>query len=242
MLNVVKDAFGIYRQYFSRILLVGITVGLPVMLAFSFAVQYTSLPFNILSIPLWPNLIHLFFMLICYTFIQIPYISMAIQWDEDDEITLRRAYGDTLKHMFPVYIYSLVYAISVMAGMFLLLIPGLVFLILWLPVPYAVIVENEGWRKGIEHAVAFSKANFWKISGLMLLFAIADIFGSVVVYLAAAILTNMVLMVTLSLMFVNILLLPLFIFTVTLMYIDWIRQKEDEKSTVRDPLSQLRLN
>lgn len=96
-------------------------------LAFSFAVQYTSLPFNILSIPLWPNLIHLFFMLICYTFIQIPYISMAIQWDEDDEITLRRAYGDTLKHMFPVYIYSLVYAISVMAGMFLLLIPGLVF-------------------------------------------------------------------------------------------------------------------
>lgn len=164
-LFVVKDAFGIYRQYFSRILLVGITVGLPVTLAFSFAVQYTSLPFNILNIPLWPNLIHLFFMLICYTFIQIPYISIATQWDEEDEITLRRAYGDTLKYMFSVYIYSLVYAISVMAGMFLLLIPGLIFL--RLPVPYAVIVENEGWRKGVKHAFAFSKEDFWKISRLM---------------------------------------------------------------------------
>lgn len=218
---MIKNAFNLYRYHFWRIVFIGLIIVLPVQFLFSFFVNYTSFPFQTFGLPIWTNLIQIFFLLMSLCLIQLPYISISIQDNRFDEVSLKKVLGDTITYMFPVYLISIIYALLAVVGTILFVVPGIVAIILFIGLSQAAIIEDQTGFKGMKRAFLFGKNRFMAVFGLVFAFAIVDFFISGFGYTVAAQVTNSILMANITLMVLNMFVLPLFIFMMTSLYIQW---------------------
>lgn len=222
----LKQGFQLYKENFRWVLLIGITIIFPIQVIFSFLTNYMAFPFEAVQVPLWPQMIQSLFMLMAVFLIHPAFISIVVQDERFDEVRIGKVYADAVQYMFPVYIIGIAYSCVVMAGLLLFIIPGLILLIGFLAIPYAAVIEDLTWWRGIKRTAAFGRAYFFKILVVLLGFALIDFILSAIAYLLAYFLTTLIVGINIAFMIVNILLLPLFIFTMAYLYLDWKRKSE----------------
>ncbi|SDC87107.1 hypothetical protein SAMN04488112_11979 [Melghirimyces thermohalophilus] len=90
----VRDALRLFRENVWQVFLVILLFVVPIQMVYTLAVNYTTLPFQVLGIPLWPALIKSFFMFIALFLIQLPFISMALQYARNEDIRLGKTLAD----------------------------------------------------------------------------------------------------------------------------------------------------
>lgn len=221
MFLLIKDACLLYKRNFLRILLVGLTVILPIQVIYTIVVNYVSLPFVFLNIPLWPTIFQSVFMLMSIFMILIPLVSIVIQETRTNKVKIGKIYLDMLRYAFFIYMVSIPISIFTTAGFLLLIIPGLALLIFTMGIPFIKIAEDAPVKTVLKKSFSFGKENFIYICGLLILFAAVDfIFAYLFTYLAI-VLTGQMAVTNWALMLLNMFVLPLFVFTLSKLYLDW---------------------
>lgn len=230
-MKAVKNAFRLYKENFKYILLISVSIVIPILLGYTFIVNYVTIPFMFFGIPLWPQLLQSFFMLIALFMMHPSFVSMVSQDNRFKEVKLGEVYADTLQYMFPVYIAGILYAFGVTVGMFFLVLPGIFLLLVFLAVPHTIVIDDLIWWKGIKQSFKFGINRFFPLLGIFLLFALVDTILSSLVLFASTLITKYLIVSNFALMIFNSLTIPLFIFTVGYIYLGW---KEELRGTKGD--------
>jgi hypothetical protein len=220
-----RECLDLYKSNLGKIFLISITVVFPAVFLYAFVVNYLTFPLDVFFIPVLPHIINLFFTVICFMFIQIPFANMALQYARTGEVKTSKVYGDLLRYGFSIYVVSILFAFLITLGSMLFLLPGLILLILFQSVVVTAVVDDKtGWQ-GVKQSFAFGKAHFFKLLGWMLLFVLGDFIVSFILSFIAIATTNLTLIANLALAISTALTLSLFVFAVTYQYLDWIQDE-----------------
>jgi hypothetical protein len=96
--------------------------------------------------------------------------------------------GDILEHglplLGPVLLVILLYTLSVMVGLVLLVIPGLILFVRLLFGPSTVVVEGARGRAALRRSWALTRGNSWRVAGI---FLVAGLMAAVISAVVAAI-------------------------------------------------------
>ena len=210
------------KKKFLVICLLAVTVIIPFDFLLMFAANYVNMPLQVFSVPIWPVLVKIFFSIVAYSIMQLPFISMALQYFQSGQLQISRVYGDTLTYGFPVYLISIVCAALIALGSLLFLIPGMILLIWLLGVPYAAVIDDMRWWRGLKQSFHFGNARFFQLVGFLVVFILIDFGISYAVSFGIIYFFKSLAVLNLSLMVLNALLLPVFSFIVTHHYLEWI--------------------
>lgn len=127
----------------------------------------------------------------------------------------------TLEKLFPVYIMSVIYAFFVMTGLFFLIIPGLIIMILFYLFPYVSAVEGlSGWQ-GFKRSLEVGKSNFFKLMGVVLLFAVIEWIFEFGALLGSVFITTHFFTIALVQIGLNTLFIPFYTFVISGYFLDW---------------------
>lgn len=221
MFEYLKGSLNLYKNNFFRVLLIGFTIILPIQVIYTIVVNYISMPFFYFNIPIWPIIFQSLFMLMSLFIMLIPMVSIVVQGTRSERIKLGKVYGDTIRYAFFVYAVSIPVSIITTVGLFLLIVPGIFCLIFFIGIPLAKVIEDAPFLTIIKRSFAFGKENFLMICSFLLLFATVDFIGSFLLSFLALIVTGQMAVMNWMLMLFNTFLLPLFIFIISKVYLDW---------------------
>lgn len=221
-MTLIKESAVLYKEKFFVICLLAITILFPFDFLITFAANYVNLPLQVFVVPLWPILVKIFFSVVAYFVMQLPFISMALQYFQTGQLQVSRVYGDTLTYGFPVYVVSILCAVLIAFGSILFLLPGLVFLIWFLGVPYAAVIDDMRWWRGLKQSFRFGNSRFFQLIGFLIVFMLVDFGISYAISFGVIYFFNSLAVLNLFLMIINALLLPFFSFMMTYQYLDWI--------------------
>lgn len=228
MLSALKKSLRLYKTHIGKILVIGLSIILPVQIIYTLVVNFLTLPFFYFGIPLWPDIFQGLFMIMGLYFIQLPLISLAIQSWRSDEVKLSKVYGDTLEAGFFVYLASIPYAIFTTLGMFLFVLPGIVLLILFMGVPFIKLAQKGTAASVFRQAFRFGKDHFFSILGILFIFALVDFALSYGISAVVFVYIGQIAALNWTLMIINMLLLPLFVFTISYLYAEWSGEREEQ--------------
>lgn len=221
MLGSISEAFTLYRRNFLRILLIGLLIVIPVQVIYTIVVNYVSMPFLLLNIPLWPTILQSIFMLMALFVMIIPMISLAVRSERQEKATIGKLFADFLKYAFFVYLASIPIAVITTAGFLVFIIPGILSLIFLMGIPFVKVIENDSISMTIKKSFSFGKENFVPIFGLLLTFAVIDFIGTYIFSFLAIVLFGQMAAVNWAMIIFNMFLLPLFVLSLAKLYFSW---------------------
>lgn len=231
MLVYVKEACTLYKQQFLRLLLIGVTVILPIQVIYTFTINYIAGPFKLFGIPLWTSFFQSVFMLMSIFIMILPIISIVVQDTRQEKVKIGSIYGDFIKNAFFIYMISIPFAIVTTLGFLLFIIPGIFLLVLFMGIPFVKAIDDDPFKVVIKQAYLFGKQNFMLLSGLLITFAIVDFVLSYLFSFIAIVFTEQMAIVNWTLLLINMFLIPLYIITVTKIYLSWNGEADSIKET-----------
>ncbi|OYD06142.1 hypothetical protein [Paludifilum halophilum] len=218
----LKEALRYYKEHILRILLIGFTIVLPVQFVLIVAANYFYLTYGLMDLLFLADLINGIFTLMAVSLISVPYIQMAKSSFLDEGVTVGKIFDSLMRYMFPVYVISILYAFGVAFGMFLFIIPGILFAVWFYAFPYAAVLEDETWFKGLKRAWEFGKSHFASLFLLLVISGLIEWLIRMISMLTTNLLTESYLIIVLVNTLTSILYLPVIYFIVTIKYLNWI--------------------
>ncbi|MCM3719801.1 hypothetical protein [Fictibacillus phosphorivorans] len=224
MTGILLNSFKVYKDNFKKILILGISIILPIQLLFTFATNLVALPFAIFGFSLWETMVQVFFTVITFFLIQLPFTNLFELDFKDEEYKLKDIYIKTLQRGYMVYILSLLSAVLIIAGLLFFILPGVLLMILLIAIPQAIVLENKLWWNSVKRSMKFAKQNFWKLLGVILLFTVMDLVVSFIAYFLTALTSNLFIVLNSFIIVGNAIILPYFIFMLSTLYKNWISE------------------
>ncbi|GAA5345783.1 hypothetical protein [Planifilum fimeticola] len=137
---MLRDVFSIYLLHIGKILLIGITMVLPLLLVHTAASAVFAF---YVDDSVYANMFSFFFYVIVLWLIQVPYIHLFKQETSGEEVRLIEMYRVFFQCFFPVLLVGIGYGLLVVLGLTLLIIPGLIFFLMWFLYPYSLVYNPE---------------------------------------------------------------------------------------------------
>ncbi|WP_053364889.1 hypothetical protein [Bacillus sp. FJAT-27245] len=227
MFLALKKAAALYRLYFSKVFWAILLFALPIQLTNTFFVNYVSAPFQLFGNQLWTSIIQVMFIFIALPLIEIPFISILKQDEEEDDVSFRKIVDDFFSKAHRIYVAGLLAAIGIAAGLVFFLIPGIILAFFLLAFTQILFLrERRPWRAA-KRTVKFTRESFGKILLLLLLFILVDSILSSTVFFLSAGLTSSFFIINMALLIINSFIMPLFIFSLTYLYVDWELERNE---------------
>jgi len=118
------------------------------------------------------------FLLIQYLVVT-PFLTAAVARASADlylnrPVTVPDVYRAALKRFWPILGALLLLALSVAGGFFLLIVPGIIFLVRLVLAPVPVMLEGAGPGRALSRSWQLSQGNFWRMVGLGLLITVLE--------------------------------------------------------------------
>lgn len=225
---LIRETWLIYRENILKILLVGMTMMFPIQWAYLIISNFFYVYFWSQGVIFWGQLFHALLILVTLSLVQLPFIQLALQDMEEAETTLGRVFGSFLQHAFPVYLTSLVYVLLVTVGVFILVIPGLIVMVLFYLFPYAVVIEGKKGLQSLTRAFQLAKSHFFTLSGILIGFGIIEWLITEALLFVIFQFTTRYLVAALFQMFLNMLFIPFLVFVLTIKYTEWSTQRQKD--------------
>jgi uncharacterized membrane protein len=84
----------------------------------------------------------------------------------------RASFGECIaaavRVLLPLIGAGLIFAVAIMIGMFLLVVPGIIIMLMWSVAGPAIVVEHDGVMRALSRSAELTKGFRWKILGLFL--------------------------------------------------------------------------
>ncbi|WP_059174260.1 hypothetical protein [Bacillus sp. FJAT-27445] len=227
MYSALKKAAGLYRLYFSKVFWSILLFALPIQILNTFFVNYVSAPFQLFGNQLWTSIIQVLFIFIALPLLEIPFISILKQDAEDDDVSFGKVLDDFFAKAPKIYVAGALAAIAIAAGLILFLIPGIILAFFLLAFTQVLFLrEGRPWR-AVKRTMKFTRESFGKILVLLLLFILVDFILSSTVFFLSVGLASSFFIINLALLFMNSFIMPLFIFSLTYLYVDWEMERNE---------------
>lgn len=231
----IKEAWSLYMDHFLTILLICCTIVFPLQIAsFTFSSNNFLLFGSNWGAVVSGTIIQLFILNI----MQIPFISLASKVCTYQEFKIKGIYSKFVMMLVPVCIMNVYYIISVLGGTVLFVIPGIFMVILAFIFPYVSIIEDENGMDLFKRTYRIGRSGFIDMIVIMFIFLCLNLLvwslssnGILWFNLETNFITFILLRLT-----INGLILPFFIFVVTLNYFDWQEDAETDmkRSVIRE--------
>lgn len=232
--NAIKSSLITYRIYFKEVVLIGFLFTLPLQVAFTFFINYVTAPFQFFGNQLWTSLIQLFFILILFPMIQLPYISLVKYDMLEDGVSLSTVFNDFFKNSFHVYLLSIICSVLSTIGLIFFIIPGLILMLFFLCLPQAVLINNKKWFGALKRSMQLGRKKVLSLSALIVMFLFIDSLISGLLFFLGVGLTNSFFIVNIILLIVNTFLIPIFIFAISYIYISREIEKKGDHLFIKE--------
>lgn len=220
-MEIIRESLEIYKNNFTKILLITLFFTVPIGLLYTFLMHYVEEPLAVFLVPVWPTLIKIFFGVLTFSLVQIPFIALVLNDSRSGMVSFRRIWSPLLEHGYSIYFLSVVAALFISLGSLLFIIPGIIFLVFTLGIAQAALIDKMVWFKGIKQSFLFAKQHFFRLMLLLVVFAIIDFLVSYTISFGFMLLSNSFFILNLILIFFSGLIMPLFIIIISLLYMDW---------------------
>ncbi|MBA4496402.1 hypothetical protein ACFO25_00640 [Paenactinomyces guangxiensis] len=217
-MNFIKNSLIIYQENWLKIILLGLFMVIPVQLINLFLSNYFLNLFDIYGIPVYGFFFILFFNVISLCLVQIPFICLSYEDIVNRTVKLSRVIVRTLEYSFPIYVLALIYALLVVVGSAMLLIPGILILIVLFLFPYVVIFKEKLWWSGFKEAFHFGKRHFLRIFAFIMIIQVIELAAASLAYFGTEMLAPWFLAHAFVQILINTLILPILVFTLSSYY------------------------
>ncbi|GAB3047744.1 YciC family protein [Virgibacillus ainsalahensis] len=235
--NPLRYTWKLYTGKFEKIFVLMLITTLPLLMLHSFVTNYVyTITPSFDPVYSFADIYYALLTILFYVFAQIPYIRFVYNEFKGHDHSLRNAIYQFLVSGFTIFLFSAIISIVSAIGFMFLVIPGLVLLALFFPIPYISIFDEKSIWKAYKEGVRLGKKYFFKIFLLLVitgtieavigLFVVAQIY-TITDSFAAQILTQMTL---------NLIIFPFVIMYITSSVIKWREEQEvleigEEKAT-----------
>ncbi|WLR52594.1 hypothetical protein LC040_06790 [Bacillus tianshenii] len=158
-----------YSRNIESLLLLSVTLVLPFLLLYSTAMNHIYFYASISNMPLISATYNVAFIVWFLYIAQLPFARFVQSDFEGEENRLRSAYYTFFRYGFSVFLFGFFYMISVVVGMYLFIIPGMIVFVFFYITPCIVAFKNEPAWKCWNNAFSLGKKYFFPLLGLILL-------------------------------------------------------------------------
>ncbi|WP_280771165.1 hypothetical protein [Salipaludibacillus daqingensis] len=223
-MSYLNEAFSLYLSRFHHILFITLVIGLPLQFGEYFLTVFVFVFFDYLGLTLIGTIGMFIVAGVGVILIQIPYIWIASHSIINEEVDLRYALLLFIKCFVPIGFLSTLYLTGVLPGTLLLIVPGIIFLTFAIFYPYVKIIDNLKGKKAIKKMFEISKNHCIQMILILIVFISANMliwFG--LSWTTMQFTTDLITFIILR-MLLNVFMVPLFVFVMTLHYYEWSPQ------------------
>lgn len=222
-MSLLKQAISIYTENFERILLLAFTILLPFLLFHGAISNYVFYLVADTPAQFYGDFSNLYLMMIFYLFVQIPFIQLTKSDQEGEEAVVKKSYISFLKYSSSVFLFGVVFITSVLLGMVLFIIPGIIILLFFYFTPYVAVYNERSVWKSMKTAFQVAKKNVMKLICLLLVIALIEgVLSSLLMQVVSLFSLNYFVILFPQLL-LNMMLLPLFVIFTSLCYDKWAK-------------------
>ncbi|WP_217589269.1 hypothetical protein [Lentibacillus saliphilus] len=222
----IKKALSLYLNNILVVVLVSMTIVFPLQLA---TYTFTSIILALLGLNTGSIIINIIIQLFLLNMMQIPFIYIAAQAYKEEKVNLLKVYSTFVMNLVPVFIMNVYYLLCILAGLPLLILPGIFMLILFCIVPYTKVIEQKDGMAWFKQTYQIGRSGVIDI--LILIFMLVcfnllvwSLFSKGLYWIDPNMKLNSILLFRLL---INSMIVPFFVFVVTMNYFDW---QEDSRS------------
>lgn len=220
-MRTFRESLSFYFRHIERLLLLSVTIVLPFMLVNHLTVNYIHFIATYSSGTTFADVSDGFFTLLFFVICQLPFIKYVIAQLEGEEKPVRGAYRTFFEYGFSVFLFGITYGLAVFTGLFLLIIPGIVILVLFYLTPYMTVFRQETTGNSYRAALQMAKRHFFSILALIFFTMVIETGLSLLAQIAVTSFSTKYSAILLTQLLINLIVFPYFAVLTTMFVKKW---------------------
>lgn len=217
----LKEAVSLYSDNLLLILVLIVVVVLPIQIIEMIFAVSSFILFSFEGPPIIGYVNVLFFSMISLNLVQGIFIKLAGNKTINEDVTLKEILIGYLKSIVPILVYTFLGVISVIVGLALFVLPGIFMLLLLIMYPYVLLIDEKREKPAFIQVFDIVKGKSVEILLIVIFYVSLNyLTWYLMAFGAIQISDDLVTFIVLR-MLINCIIIPLFVFTVTLNYRDW---------------------
>lgn len=222
MKHPLKLTWELYMGQFEKVLVLMLTTTLPLLLLHSLTTNYIyAITPRVTSIYSFADIYYGLITLLIFIYAQIPYIRFTNNEEKDYEHSLKNAIYYFFSNGFTVFVFACIVSILITAGLTLFIIPGLILLILFFPIPYISVFDGKSVWKGYREGFRIGRKRFFKIALIILVSGVLELGLGILATTQLIKITDLFAAQLVTQMVLNLIFYPFIIILVTFYIIKW---------------------
>lgn len=234
MKQALKQSFTLYFEQFKKIAIIGLLFTLPIQLVYTFFINIATAPYQYFGLPFWTAVIQVFTILILFPIIQIPYVSIVKENERDEDITYKRMAKDFFETSPTIYLAAIGCALLSAFGFMLFIIPGIILVIISVALPQVAVLRRLKGKSLWKALFTFGKNRFLPILLTVCLYIVLDYIISGTFFFLSVGLTSSFFIINFIILLTTTLIVPLFIFHLTYLYVEWEKERLEAKGFIEE--------
>ncbi|SDJ02016.1 hypothetical protein [Natribacillus halophilus] len=217
-MKIVKKALQLYNQNLINVLILSVVIVLPLyMLEFLIRVG-ASQYFGIHNLEGVGSFVIIMTAITILILAQLPFISMSATSLVHEHVKVSDSIKVFFKYLLPVIGSTMLFIFATVAGLFIFVLPGLFLLILTVLHPYVAIVHNKHGGGLLRALLQWSRTSLVDVGIFVLMFMSLNVLLTAILTFGTSLATELSLATNIMQLFVNILILPLFVCVISVIY------------------------
>lgn len=222
MKNILSASFNFYIQEFLKVMAMSALTYLPLLIIHALIVNYIYEQTRFAAYPgLIGDVSNGIFMLIFLTIAQFPLIKFTLLDKEGEDSAFKNSLVFSLDKVIPLYIFACVYAIGILLGGFMFIVPGLIVLFLFYFAPYFFAENGKSMKLAINRSMKFMKDHFGKALVLIVLLGVLQLVFENILMFLLSFYTDVYFTTLLIKILLLVFLLPMQTIMITNLFIRW---------------------
>lgn len=216
---VISNSITLYFQDFLKIILLSLITYVPMLFLHAIIVNYIYFTSSFSEIPyLAGDVTNGILMITLLTIAQVPFIKYTLLDMNGEENPFRKSIFFAMDRVIPLYIFASVYSIFIFLGSLAFLLPGIIILLLFYFVPFFISDNTKSFKVAIKKSVKFIKQNFFKVTIVIFLLMMIQLFFEYILMFSLSFYTNVYFTILVLKILLLMFLLPLQTIIITNVY------------------------
>ncbi|SET34380.1 hypothetical protein SAMN05216389_10978 [Oceanobacillus limi] len=217
-----KYTWEIFTGRFEKVFLLMLVTTLPLLLIHSFATNYIyAITPRYLPNHSAADIYYGLLTILLFLYAQVPYIRFVHNEHEGHEHSLKNSVYFFFANGFSIFLFACILSVLTTIGFMLFLLPGIILLAIFFPVPYISTFDGKSVWKSVKEGTRLGKKKIIKIIFILFITGFIEIFIGLFVTFQLLNITNSLAAQIITQIVLNLLIFPFVIMLITSYMIKW---------------------
>lgn len=232
-MNPFGESLRFYARNIESLLIISAITVFPFLLIHNIIMNYVNLITTITGFKIVSGFFNLFLLLLIMTVIQFPFAQFIQHEIAGTDRSLRKALRAFAENGFSLFLFGLVYVLSVTTGMLIFVIPGLIVLVWFYLTPFLMVTKRRSPWKIWREVMDMGKRHFFQIFGVLFLTSVIQALVSMLGLFSVTFITTSYGAVFFTQLLLNVIVFP-FIAVLFSMYVQKWSSEADASEGVEE--------